>query len=275
MVPGGPAGGPGGGPGGGRGHFDLLHQGAVDGLICLHARAAEMDAYEELRGRGLPLALRAIDDAGFESYPGSVCLAAPEGFYRLARHLGERGCRHVGVVGGTLAREVAAGREERPETRQFARALREAGLRQDPAHAFPIRFDADDHLVTSDALATWLRETPRIDGLIASSHRELLALWRAIRVAGRRVPDDLMLATLGDSDLTRLWEPAITVWNPPITRICNALVHSLVRQLERPGNIPDAVVFRAELVERESTRRPSDPPFDGPPGGHVKQGAPS
>ena len=237
-------------------HFDLLHQGVVDGMICLHARSSEMGAYEELRGRGLPLALRAIDEAGFDRYPGAVCLGAPEGFYRLARHLAERGCRHVGVVGGTLAREVAAGREGRPEAGQFARALGENGLRPDAELAFPIRFDADDHLVTSDALATWLRETPRIDGIIASSHRELLALWRAIRVAGRRVPDDLMLATLGDSDLTRLWEPSITVWNPPITRVCNALVHALVRQLERPGQIPDAVVFRADLIERESTRRP-------------------
>ena len=234
--------------------IDLLRRGMVDGLIVLSAKQSLIATYRDLREKGIALMLRVPHMRGFEGFDGCLHIDIAEGFRRLAEHMIDGGCRRVGVLGGRVAMELAAGTEHRAAAVAFNEALRQRGLTPDPTLGFPVTQTVEDHKPMSDQIAAWLSGVPGgIDGLIVTNHRELLAVWRAIRLAGLRVPRDLKLASLGDSDITRLWEPPITVWDLPIAETCKALIVGLLRQLASSDDAPDAVSTRGHLIARETT----------------------
>ena len=239
-----------------REHLDLLRQGMVDGLICLFGYSENLETYREIRRVGLPLMLRLKHTHDIKDEPGTVAIDFPHGIRQLTLHLLEQGARRIAVVGGGLARTLRDGLHAAAEAGAFTAAMQEHGLEPDPDLMFPVRPDMQDHLVMSDQLIDWLDERRgRIDAILVPSHNDLLGIWRAVRTLGLRVPEDLLMAAAGESDSTRLWQPAITAWRSPIAEVCSALVGGLVSQLAPPHTPPPAVAFAGELIIRESSCR--------------------
>ena len=89
--------------------------------------------------------------------------------------------------------------------------------------------------------------------IICGSDLMALGVIREARSRGLRVPEDLSVIGFDDSPLMAFTEPALTTVRQPVRAMCEAAVSGLVRAMD--GNTPDGteLVFRPDLIIRQST----------------------
>jgi DNA-binding LacI/PurR family transcriptional regulator len=74
---------------------------------------------------------------------------------------------------------------------------------------------------------------------------------RALRSAGRRVPDDVSLIGFDDVELSRHTDPPLTTIHQPIAQQAQVMVELLLARLE--GRPTEDVVLPTRLVARGTT----------------------
>ena len=101
------------------------------------------------------------------------------------------------------------------------------------------------------AMAELLARNPLLDAVFAANDMMAIGAMRALRAAGRRVPDDVSVVGYDDIELAQHTEPALTTIRQPIARQARIMTELLLDQI---GGQPvgDPVVLPTELVERES-----------------------
>ncbi|HEY0453396.1 LacI family DNA-binding transcriptional regulator [Actinophytocola sp.] len=164
---------------------------------------------------------------------------------RLAvRHLLATGRRRIGTITGMLDHPAAAARMA-----GWAEALEEAGL--DPADLA----EAGDFTMASGDRATTalLAREPDLDGVFAASDLMAAGAMRALRAAGRAVPDDV--GVVGFDDHPTL-APAM---NPPLTSVhqdpreqIRQMVRRLMALLAGEAVRPETTVLPVTLAVRDS-----------------------
>ncbi|MGW5051259.1 LacI family DNA-binding transcriptional regulator [Actinokineospora sp. NPDC004072] len=124
--------------------------------------------------------------------------------------------------------------------RALARAGREAG---------PVAFGDFTRASGEAAMAALLARDP--DAVFAANDMMAIGALRALRAAGRRVPEDVALVGYDDIELAQLTEPALTTVRQPVVDQARTMTELLLLQIggRAPG---DPVVLPTELVERES-----------------------
>ena len=101
------------------------------------------------------------------------------------------------------------------------------------------------------AMRTLLQEDPTLDAVFVASDLMADGAMRALRAAGRRVPDDVAVVGFDDSALAGYTEPALTTIRQPVLDIGRTLALQLLR-LAAGESIEPAVVLATHLVVRES-----------------------
>ncbi len=98
-----------------------------------------------------------------------------------------------------------------------------------------------------------LERDPRLDAVFAASDLMAVGALRALRRAGRRVPDDVAVVGFDDLDLATMTEPALTTVRQPTVEMGRQLA-SLVLALAEPPHAPRArgLILPTELVIRQS-----------------------
>ena len=74
---------------------------------------------------------------------------------------------------------------------------------------------------------------------------------RALRQAGRRVPDDVAVIGFDDFEIARYTEPPLTTVRQPIAEIGRSLARQLLR-LAAGEEVEPALILPTELIIRES-----------------------
>jgi LacI family transcriptional regulator len=83
--------------------------------------------------------------------------------------------------------------------------------------------------------------------------RILSGVLQGLRHAGRTVPDDASVVSIGDTDLSQLFSPAITSLTWDLDAVGHALAERLLRQLGADAaHEPERIVMTTQLVLRES-----------------------
>lgn len=101
------------------------------------------------------------------------------------------------------------------------------------------------------AMQELLRADPRLDAVFAASDLMAAGALRALKDAGRRVPDDVAVVGFDDSELSRHTDPPLTTVRQPMTDIGRTLARQLLR-LSAGEDVDAAVILPTELVHRES-----------------------
>ena len=101
------------------------------------------------------------------------------------------------------------------------------------------------------AMAALLDRHPDIDGVFAANDLMAIGALRALRDAGRRVPDDVAVVGYDDIEMARHTEPPLTTIHQPIVDQARTMTELLLTQIGGDP-VPDPVVLPTELVERES-----------------------
>lgn len=226
-------------------YVDLLLQQQVSGVIFLGGNYSQTDAphdhYERLRRVKLPTVLvnARMDGLDFTTVSTDDTTAAEQ----AVRHLQQLGHHRIGMLLGPG--------DHVPSQRKLAGARRVLAELGEPL--------ADDLVVrglytleSGQAGATRLLAAGATAIVCAS---DLLALGaiRAVRRAGRRVPEDVSVVGYDDSALMSCTEPPLTTVRQPIDAMGRTAIELLLAQIQGAESTGVELLFEPELVLRAST----------------------
>lgn len=227
-----------------------LQRGQVDAVICLTCSDALIDTVCELQDRGYPIVARCVDRP-IEEVPFScVGIDIADAFAVLAEHLHGGGCRTIGFVGGLAVEEAKSGVFRHVGAQHMLAAHQTLGLPMDSTHFVP----CSDAATAREAVLKAFDETSRrFDALIVQSGKLLPGVRRALKELRLDIPRDCALACISDSDACRFMDVPVTVWDQPITKICEGLIRLLIARMKGDTTVHH-IQYASRLIVRESTR---------------------
>lgn len=155
-------------------------------------------------------------------------------------HLLTSGCRRIATITGPMDVQASVARLQ-----GFADALAVHGLPADRVEHADFSHDGGTR-----AMARLLEMHPDIDGVFAASDNMAAGALRALRAAGRRVPEDVAVVGFDDLEVALHTEPALTTVSQPIRGLGEEMATMLVRLIA--GESPTPLILPTRLVVRGS-----------------------
>ncbi len=219
----------------------VVPAGAVDGL-ALVIPLGMLEYIERLAKGGLPVVV--VDDRGHYPDLPTVATTNVEGGRSATLHLIERGRRRIAMLNGP--HDFGCNRDR---LEGYKSALQKAGLQFDPKLVVDSDFKESGG---ASAMTTLLATDPKLDGVFVANDVMAFGAMRALRNAGRRIPDDV--AVVGFDDI-----PASAMTHPPLSTVRQPLYEmgrtaaSMVMAAVRGESITKRIELPTSLVIRESS----------------------
>ena len=218
---------------------NFLRSGIADGVLLLSTHDGDPLPEELVRG-GMPLVV-----AGRLSHrlAGMTVVDVDNvaGGRAAAERLLTTGRRHVAIIAGPPDMPAAIDRLS-----GFRTALAAANRPTDVL-AYGEWTRASAERATADLLA---RE-PGIDGLFAANDIMAIGAIRALRAAGRRVPDDVAVIGFDDIDIAADTDPPLTTIRQPAAEMTRTMINLLLGRINN-DDVPGVVTLPTELIVRSS-----------------------
>ncbi|WP_448624781.1 LacI family DNA-binding transcriptional regulator [Geodermatophilus sp. URMC 64] len=216
----------------------------VDGvlLVSLHG---DDPLPRQLRARGLPVVLGGRPPGGYDG--AYVDVDNVGGARAGVGHLLERGRRRIATITGP--HDMGAGQDR---LAGYRAALADAGREVDPELVVEGDFSEVSGVRAMRAL---LERRPDVDAVFAADDLMAIGALRALREAGRRVPEDVAVVGFDDSPLSRVTEPPLSTVRQPVDEMGREMAEMLIRLIsegEADGTDRSAVL-PTELVVRASS----------------------
>jgi LacI family transcriptional regulator len=217
----------------------IVREGMLDGVIIqaaqteddLVARLVEARIPSVVAGR--PVRVRHLSYVDVDNVSGA---------YSATSHLIRAGRQRIATVTGPL--NTAVGQDR---LRGFKNALNDRGLSPDDRLIVEGDFtEAGGYFATRRLLA----RPP--DAIFVASDTMALGALRALREAGKAVPQDVAMVGYDDLPLAAHTTPPLTTVRQPIRRLGIRLVETLLDLIDNGPEPPRRVIFDTELVIRES-----------------------
>ncbi len=212
------------------GHVDGVMFASMHGADPLPGTLARMGIPVVCSGR--PIGLPAVPYVDVDHF-GGVAAAV--------RHLIASGRRRIATIAGPP--DMVAGIDR---LAGYRATLAEAGLRQQVAVG---DFTRESGIAAMRAL---LAEDPAVDAVFAASDMMAHGALRALKEAGRRVPQDVAVIGFDDFEISRYSDPPLTTVRQPVVEAGRTMARQLIGLINGEQGLPDAVVLPTELVVRES-----------------------
>ena len=156
-------------------------------------------------------------------------------------HLIRLGRRRIAFFGDTDAPEI------RQRFEGYKTALTRADVPFDPELVFPAHFEIESAASSVQAL---IHRGTAFDAAVCSSDLIAIGVIRALRQAGRRVPDDVAVVGYDDIQLARYIDPPLTTVGQDLTLAGRLIVMKLL-DAETPADVRGERLPTA-LIQRES-----------------------
>ncbi|TEU16167.1 MAG: LacI family transcriptional regulator [Anaerolineales bacterium] len=219
----------------------------VDGLMVINPHADDRYRYFlPLIGKGMAVVY--LKNTPRDEPVSSVRCDNREGGYQATRYLIDLGHAAIVTLVGPYNEEDAFDR-----LAGYRQALTQAGLDLDPALTA-----SGDWSATSGYQATRrLLEAGRsFSAIFAQNDRMAVGAIRALREAGRRVPDDVSVIGFDDIPLASYFDPPLTTLRQPMEESGQRAVRLLIETIQNPDRPPEQVLTHARLMERASCAPP-------------------
>lgn len=222
--------------------IELFRRRRVDGLILAPCESEDPEMIERLGRESFPVA--AYDRDIVEQGVG-LNVDHYQGALETTRYLLNMGHTRIALISSSAS--VRPGRER---IRGFEAAYAERGLTPDPGLILTERSSVE--FVYSESLSLLSRNEPPT-AFICLGTRILAGVLQGLRHTGRKVPEDASVVSIGDTDLSRLFTPAITslTWDLPM--IGELVAELLLKQLT--DGVPTdgkRIAISTRLIPRES-----------------------
>jgi DNA-binding LacI/PurR family transcriptional regulator len=221
--------------------LDRLAQQAVEGLVVIAPLRETAEALGQLP-RDIPVV---VVEGAAAPWLRTVCVDQVDGARQITRHLLEQGAATVWHVRGAEGWIEAEARESgwRHELLQSKAPVREP-------------LPGDWSPASGYAAGRILAGRDDVEAVFVANDQMALGLLRAFSEAGRRVPDDVLVAGFDDVPEAAYYSPPLTTIRQNFAEVGRKSVELLVHQLdEQPcaQSAPLTTLVPAELVVRQST----------------------
>ncbi|MET9390396.1 LacI family DNA-binding transcriptional regulator [Streptomyces sp. NPDC006624] len=222
-----------------RRFLEYARGGRVDGILLMSVHAGDRlpDMLAEARLPTVLLGRRSGDE-----YVSYVDADNVGGARDAVSHMLATGRRTIATITGPLDMYAA-----RCRLRGYQEALELAGLKGEQSLVAASDFTEDSG---RRAMAELLERHPGIDGVLAASDTTAAGALRALRDAGRRVPDDVAVIGFDDFPLAQRTAPPLTTVRQPLEEMGRAMIRLLLEDMEEPSVAYRHVILRTELVVR-------------------------
>lgn len=227
--------------------LSVLRRRRVDGVICSVSREDDAQIKEFILGMGIPVVLL---ERSINIPVDAVATDHRSGALQATGYLITLGHRRIGLI--TVTREAFPGRER---AKGFVQAFADAKLKHDPTLTAFDGFSADYGYRAAYGFLT-SQDPPT--AIIAGAN-QMTGVLRAVRALNLSIPRDLSLISFGDTDVTELFSPPLTVvrWDPAMTgQIAAEVLMSRLDGTGRKG--PLRMRLPTELVLRKSCGPPRE-----------------
>jgi DNA-binding LacI/PurR family transcriptional regulator len=230
-----------------REYLELLEAIRVAGVI-LTPTGGNRRRLEQMQRDGI--AVVQVDREVHRLHADLVLVDNERGAYEAVSALTEAGHTRIGLLAGRP--QVITGSAR---TDGYLRALSERGLQPDPELVRGASFRHEHAVEEARAL---LALDPPVTAIFAANNVLAEACMLALSEAGLHVPEDISLVAFDDVEWMRMLDHGITAVRQPVIDIARTAANLMVRRLtgEETG-APATVMFRAELVSRDSIRPPA------------------
>lgn len=230
------------------GAFARLADQAIDGVLVV-LEAHELHDSDLAQIDGMPTVVVTTGDS--HPYP-SIDIDQVQGARLATEHLLELGHETVWHVRGPADSFSAEDR-----ARSWADTLRAHG------RIVPPVLQGDWSTASGYAAGQQLAADPTVTAVFTANDEMALGVMRALRDAGRPVPDSVSVVGFDDMEMAADFQPPLTTIHQYFDRVGAAAVGILVDQIERRPITPPEPVATA-LVTRASTAPPPDPANPAP-----------
>jgi DNA-binding LacI/PurR family transcriptional regulator len=213
-----------------------LRQGHVDGVMLMSLHGDDL-LPQRLADAGVPTVLTGRPPAG-QRIP-FVDADNRGGAREATAYLLASGRRAVATITGPLDMTVAVDRFD-----GYRDAL---GAREPLVEHGDFTVEGGEQ-----AMRRLLERHPPLDAVFAASDPTAAGALRALRVAGRRVPEDVAVVGFDDAPVARTTEPPLTTVRQPLETMTRALTELLLRRIDGGAADDEQLVCATELVRRDS-----------------------
>ena len=161
-----------------------------------------------------------------------------------ARYLLGVGRRRLATIAGPADMSVGIDR-----LHGYAEAVREAG---DEASAKRVVVGDFTEASGQRAAAELLADHPDLDAMFVASDLMAMGALRALRAAGRRVPEDVAVVGFDDAAFAAYADPPLTTVRQPVELMGQEMVRLLLARVADPYAQPTEVILPTDLVTRDS-----------------------
>lgn len=235
-------------------YLDLMVDRRVDGIIVASSQISERH-WARLLKAPIPVVVVNAEPAGL---PVPVIVSDNEGGSRLAvQHLVALGHRRIGYIRGPGAYTAAI-----PRLEGFLGACADAGLAPDATPV--VRGEAQVESGERGAAAL-LEQAPELTAIACYNDLTAIGALRALRAAGRRVPDDVSVVGFDDIAAASWVDPPLTTIVQQKAEMGRLAVEWLTHALGDPEAVRATDVVRLPVFLRDRGSS-GPPPGAGAPG---------
>ncbi len=224
-------------------YLNVLLQKQVDGILLVPA-CCEKDLIVSIQSRGSPVVLldRRIPGAKVDT----VRCDSEQGAYQVVRHLLNLGHKRIAILAGPQSISTSVDR-----VAGYRRAMSEAGLDRNAQLVYHAGFTQEGgYQMTKQVRANRVRPT----ALFAGNNFIAMGIFRSLREAGLRVPDDLSVVAFDDLLVEFVMDPFLTVVAQPAYEMGRQATELLLTRLAGEGPAePQEIVLPIELIVRKSS----------------------
>ena len=167
--------------------------------------------------------------------------------YDAVEYLYKTGHRHIAIASGRQELNLYRRRLE-----GYRQALCDLGLDQDERLVIQEIKELNNlYRLTRQRL----EEGVPIDAVVATSDPKAIVIMRAIRDAGKRIPEDISVIGMDDIETSTYFEPRLTTMAQPFIQIGELAAQKLIFHIDHPDDYtPVTDVLHHELIIRKSTK---------------------
>lgn len=228
----------------------LLHGGRVDGiLISLSSTTADYSHLKEVQNKGLPLVFFDRVHENFDTV--SITTDDFESALNATRHLIDQSCKRIAHL--MISKNLSIGNKR---LTGYLTALQDHQLPVDETMIINCtnKEETDFELIKS------LLQEKKPDGIFAAVERYAISAYEACHQLGILIPKDVKIISFSNLQTASLLNPSLTTITQPAFEIGRQAATILFRALEqkRYQLKNENIVFKSELIQRESTSSPAN-----------------
>jgi len=223
-----------------------LNRGFADGLILSPLRVTP-DLVEELRSSHLPLVIIGSLPKGVEV--DNVRANSRKGVGLAVKHLHAQGRRHIAFLNGPL--------DTVPGTARLSGYLKAMNALALPVTS-DLQVEASDFTYQAGLAATRIllnQSSP--DAIVCANDLLAVAAMKVIAERGLRVPHDIALVGMDNTNIAELANPALTSVDLGSSKRGRKAAKLLLARLDDPNRPVQNIIVSPSLVVRESSVIPS------------------